>query len=53
MFKATLLDEYSNALDMGLTRAELLLLNRNAFDHAFLSDASRNAFLVQLDSFGS
>lgn len=53
MFKATLLDEYSNALDMGLTRAELLLLNRNAFDHAFLSDASRNAFLVRLDSFGS
>jgi aminodeoxyfutalosine deaminase len=27
MFKATLLDEYCNALDMGLTRAELLLLN--------------------------
>jgi len=53
MFKATLLDEYSNALDMGLTRAELLLLNRNAFDHAFLPDASRNAFLVRLDSFGS
>jgi adenosine deaminase len=53
MFKATLLDEYSNALDMGLTRAELLLLNRNAFDHAFLPDASRHAFLVRLDSFGS
>jgi adenosine deaminase len=50
MFKTTLLDEYSNAFDMGLTRDELLLLNRNAFQHAFLPEAARQIFFARLPS---
>jgi aminodeoxyfutalosine deaminase len=51
MFNTTLLDEYSAALDMGLTLDELLLVNRNAFAHAFLSESAQQSFLDHLHAF--
>ncbi len=48
MFHTTLLDEYTAALDMGLTFDELLEINRNSFKCAFLSDVARAAYLARL-----
>lgn len=47
MFHTTLLDEYSAALDMGLSLDDLVAINRAAFQHAFLSEASRQSLLAQ------
>jgi adenosine deaminase len=51
MFHTTLLEEYSTALQTGLSSGDLLTINRNAFIHAFLPDATRQSFLAQLDHF--
>ena len=48
MFHTTLLEEYSAALEMGLSFANLLVINRTAFEHAFLLDPARQSFLAQL-----
>jgi len=48
MFHATLVEEYSAALRMGLTVEELLAINRTAFEYAFLSESVRETFLAQL-----
>jgi aminodeoxyfutalosine deaminase len=48
MFRSTLVEEYSAALHMGLTLDDLLQINRNAFEHAFLPDSSRQPFLALL-----
>ena len=48
MFHTTLLHEYSAALEMGLSLEDLLVINRTAFEHAFLRDSARQAFLSQL-----
>jgi adenosine deaminase len=48
MFNTTLLEEYSAALQMGLSVDDLLAINRTAFAHAFLSEPARQAFLSQL-----
>jgi aminodeoxyfutalosine deaminase len=48
MFHTTLLEEYSAALQMGLSFANLLVINRAAFEHAFLLDPARQAFLARL-----
>ncbi len=48
MFHTTLLDEYSAALQMGLSLDDLLVINRTAFEQSFLSDPARQSFLVQL-----
>jgi aminodeoxyfutalosine deaminase len=53
MFNTTLLDEYCAARDMGLSGDELLLLNRNAFEHAFLAASARQSFLEHLQAFRS
>jgi aminodeoxyfutalosine deaminase len=51
MFNTTLLEEYSAALQVGLSTSELLTINRNAFEHAFLPDGTRQSYLTQLDHF--
>ena len=48
MFRTSLLDEYSAALQMGLTLTDILVINRTAFEHAFLSDGARQSFLAAL-----
>ncbi len=48
MFHATLVEEYSAALRMGLTVEELLAINRTAFEYAFLSESVRETFFAQL-----
>jgi adenosine deaminase len=48
MFHTTLLDEYSAALQMGLSLHDLLAINRAAFQHAFLCDPERQSFLALL-----
>jgi adenosine deaminase len=47
MFHTTLLDEYSAALDMGLSLDELSRIARSSFAHAFLPEAARQSFLAQ------
>ena len=49
MFHTTLLDEYSAALDMGLSLDDLRAINHAAFEHAFLSEAARQSLLAQRD----
>ena len=39
MFEATLLDEYANAQQMGLTESQLAQLIQNSFDYAFAQPA--------------
>jgi len=51
MFRTSLLDEYASALEMGLTLDDLLAINRTAFQHAFLSESDRQAFITHLQSF--
>jgi len=48
MFNTTLLEEYSAALEMGLSLEDLLAINRTAFEHAFLPEPVRQAFLSKL-----
>ena len=48
MFHTSLIDEYFAALQMGLSLDELLLINRTAFEYAFLPDSARQSFLSQL-----
>jgi aminodeoxyfutalosine deaminase len=50
MFHTTLLEEFASAMQTGLSRNDLLTINRTAFEHAFLSDASRRSFLAQVDA---
>jgi aminodeoxyfutalosine deaminase len=45
MFHTTLLGEYENAHRMGLSEKELLRLARMGFEHAFLSENDKRAFL--------
>jgi aminodeoxyfutalosine deaminase len=45
MFHTTLLDEYESARRMGLTDPELLGLAQASFDHSFLSEPHRRAYL--------
>jgi aminodeoxyfutalosine deaminase len=52
MFHTTLLDEYSAALEMGLSPDDLLVINRTAFEHAFLPDPACQSFLTALQSSG-
>jgi aminodeoxyfutalosine deaminase len=53
MFNTTLLEEYLSALEMGLSLNDLLLINRTAFQHAFLSDSARQSFLSNLQPFST
>ena len=48
MFNTTLLEEYSAALQMGLSLNDLLAINRTAFEHAFLPETARKSFLATL-----
>jgi aminodeoxyfutalosine deaminase len=45
MFHTTLLGEYENAHQMGLTENELAHLARMSFEHAFLTDSEKRALL--------
>jgi aminodeoxyfutalosine deaminase len=45
MFHTTLAEEYENARQMGLTENELAHLARMSFEHAFLSNSEKRAFL--------
>jgi aminodeoxyfutalosine deaminase len=45
MFHTTLIEEYENARQMGLTENELAHLARMSFEHAFLSDSRKRALL--------
>jgi aminodeoxyfutalosine deaminase len=45
MFHTTLIEEYENARQMGLTENELAHLARMSFEHAFLSDSGKRALL--------
>jgi adenosine deaminase len=53
MFNTTLLEEFSAALQMGLSLDDLLIINRTAFEHSFLPDPARQSFLSQLQSFSA
>jgi adenosine deaminase/aminodeoxyfutalosine deaminase len=54
MFHVNLVDEYSAAHHkMGLTLDELLAINRNSFEYAFLPEPARQSFLSQIQSFSS
>jgi len=46
MFHTTLVEEYENARQMGLSVNELAQLARMSFEHAFLTDAEKRAFLL-------
>jgi adenosine deaminase len=48
MFHTTLLEEFTCALQTGLAVNDLLVINRTAFEHAFLPEPSRQSFLAQL-----
>jgi len=48
MFHTTLLEEYSAALQMGLSLDELRIIARSSFEHAFLPDPARQSFLARL-----
>jgi aminodeoxyfutalosine deaminase len=48
MFHTTLLEEFAYAMQTGLSLNDLLAINRTAFEHAFLPDATRQSFLAQL-----
>lgn len=45
MFHITLLEEYENARQMGLTEHELAHLAKMSFEHAFLPDSEKRALL--------
>jgi aminodeoxyfutalosine deaminase len=45
MFHTTLIEEYENARQMGMTENELAHLARMSFEHAFLSDSGKRALL--------
>jgi aminodeoxyfutalosine deaminase len=45
MFHTTLVEEYENARQMGLSENELVQLARMSFEHAFLADSEKRAFL--------
>jgi aminodeoxyfutalosine deaminase len=47
MFRTTLLEEYSAALEMGLSLDDLHLIARSSFEHAFLPEPVRQSFLAQ------
>jgi aminodeoxyfutalosine deaminase len=53
MFHTSLVDEYLHAHQMGLSADELLLINRAAFEQAFLSRKPRDAYLSALRKFSS
>ncbi len=48
MFRTTLLEEFSSAMETGLSFSDLLAVNRTAFEYAFLPDSTRQAFLARL-----
>jgi len=48
MFHTTLTDEYLHGHQMGLSIAELLRINRGAFEHSFLPDNERQTYLAGL-----
>ncbi len=48
MLYASLLGEYENAAQMGLSEAELVTLHRAAVEHSFLPDEARCALLATL-----
>lgn len=48
MFHTTLNEEYSAALQMGLSLNDLFTINRATFEQAFLSDSLRQSFLARL-----
>jgi len=50
MFRTTLLEEFAYALQTGLSLNDLVAINRTAFEHAFLSDSSRQSFLARVNS---
>ena len=50
MFHTTLNEEYSAALQMGLSLNDLFTINRAAFEHAFLSNSLRQSFLSRLSA---
>jgi aminodeoxyfutalosine deaminase len=50
MFRTTLLEEFACALQTGLSLGDLVAINRTAFEHAFLSDSSRQSFLARVNS---
>jgi aminodeoxyfutalosine deaminase len=50
MFRTTLVEEFASALQTGLSLIDLLAINRTAFEHAFLSESSRQSLLAQLDA---
>jgi aminodeoxyfutalosine deaminase len=50
MFRTTLLEEFASALQTGLSLNDLLAINRAAFEHAFVSDSSRQALLSRVNT---
>jgi len=48
MFHTTLLEEFSSAMEAGLSFSDLLAVNRTAFEYAFLPQATRQDFLARL-----
>ncbi len=48
-FHTNLAEELIHVLDMGLSEGEVLELVRNGFRHAFLEDATKQAYLAELD----
>jgi adenosine deaminase len=50
MFRTTLLEEFSSALQTGLSLNDLVAINRTSFERAFLSDSARQALLSRVNS---
>jgi adenosine deaminase len=48
MFHTTLLEEFSSAIETGLSFSDLLAVNRAAFEYAFVPQARRQDFLARL-----
>jgi len=48
MFETTLLNEYSVAANLGLSRGQLLSILRSGFAHSFLADSDKQAFLARV-----
>ena len=51
LFDTTRVEEFASALQTGLAVHDLLVINRTAFEPAFLPEPSRQSFLAQLSSF--
>lgn len=50
-FNTSLLDEYARAVDLGLTKQDVVTLARNSFQMSFASEGDKSAWNAELEAF--